>query len=326
MNTDDVGIPILRSSPFLALVIPCYNEEQILPHTMERLSGLLDDLKSRGMISRDSFACYVDDGSGDSTWNLLLGRHQRDPFCKAIKLAANSGQQSALWAGLHEVREMGVDCAISLDVDLQDDIGVIPEMLSQWSQGSDIVYGVRNSRSADSVFKRNTARFFYFLLSKLNLAVIPDHADFRLMGKPALQALRLYGERNLFIRGLVPTLGFKSSKVYYQRLARQAGDSKYSLRKMISFAWTGITASSAAPLRFAGIMGFLCMLLAIFLGFVFIWKWAGGDTIPGWTSLGVIILFLGSIQLFCLALIGEYIAKIYTEVRRRPLYIIEKKL
>lgn len=323
MNT---AIPELRSPPFLILIIPCYNEEQTLPTTFQAIGSLLSKLRENGVISEKSLACYVDDGSTDSTWNLLEGRHASDPHFRAIGFASNAGHQNALWAGLEEARALGADCAISVDADLQDDIGVIPEMISQWTQGYDIVYGVRDNRDTDSAFKRGTARLFYKLMNKLDVGIIPDHPDFRLMGKPAIEALLKFDERNLFLRGLIPRLGFRSAKVFYRRGKRKFGETKYPLRKMLSFAWTGITSASAAPLRLAGVLSFLCMILALFLAVFQIYRWNAGENVPGWTSLFLAVLFLGSIQLFCLAVIGEYIAKIFTEVRRRPRYIIERRL
>lgn len=320
------AIPQLRSAPVLALIVPCYNEEETLPRTYKTLSELIGDLKSKGLIRTESFVCYVDDGSKDSTWNLLSAYHAEDPFCRAIKFAGNSGHQNAVWAGMEMARSWKVDCIISLDADLQDDISVIEEMLDNYAQGCDIVYGVRNNRQSDTAFKRGTAHLFYALMAKLNLGIIPDHADYRLVSKPVLKALQGFEEHNLFLRGLFPVLGFKTAKVYYRRMSREFGTSKYPLKKMISFAWQGITSCSAAPLRIAGLMGIVCMALALIFCLVSLVKYAMGETLQGWTSLIIVTLFLGSVQLFCLAVMGEYIAKIFTEVRRRPRYIIEKIL
>lgn len=315
-----------RERPRLGLVVPCYNEQETLPHTMDVLAGLLQDLRLKNLIAEDSFICYVDDGSMDSTWNLLAARHELDATCRAVKFAANAGHQNAVWAGMAQCRKWHADCVISLDADLQDDIAVIPQMLAEYAQGCDIVYGVRNNRSTDTPFKRGSARFFYGLMARLHVAIIPDHADYRLVSRPVLDALRGFQEQSLFLRGLFPRLGFRTSKVYYTRLSRTAGVSKYPLRKMLSFAWQGITSCSTAPLRVAGIMSFACMVVALLACMVVIYKYAIGATIPGWTSLIIIILFLGAAQLFCLAVMGEYVAKIFTEVRRRPRYIIEKFL
>lgn len=317
----------LRPAPFLVLVVPCYNEEAALPASMQTLSNLLDKLKADGQISQNSAICYVDDGSRDNTWEIIEKRHSIDPCCRGVKFAGNAGHQNALWAGLQVARAWGADCAITIDADLQDDISVISQMIADYRSGCEIVYGVRSSRGSDSWFKRRSAQWFYSLMSKLSVQIIPDHADYRLMARPALDALSSFEERNLFLRGLAPALGFKTSKVFYQRLPRTAGETKYPLRKMIALAWQGITSCSAVPLRIAGLMGFLCMLFSIALGIIFILrKYIIGAHMPGWTSLFVAILFMGAVQLFCLAVMGEYIAKIFTEVRHRPRYIIEKEL
>lgn len=315
-----------RPAPLLALVVPCYNEEETLPRTLDALSALLEDCKARGLVQPGSFALYVDDGSRDATWTLLEARHAADPFCRAVKFAGNAGHQNAVWAGMEAARTWGADCVISLDADLQDDIAVIPEMLARYAEGCDIVYGVRGSRETDTAFKRTTAHLFYGLMRRLHVNMIPDHADYRLVARPVLEALQGYGEQTLFLRGLFPTLGFATATVRYRRLSRQAGESKYPLRKMLSFAWRGITACSAAPLRLAGLMGLLCMLVALLLCAVSLWKYASGEALQGWTSLIIVTLMLGSVQLFCLAVMGEYIAKIFTEVRHRPRYIVEKTL
>lgn len=316
----------MRPAPLLVLVVPCYNEEETLPRTLEALSALLARCKAKGLIRPESYALYVDDGSRDNTWQLLENRHRTDPFCRGISFAANAGHQNAVWAGMDTAREWGADCIISLDADLQDDIAAVPEMLARYAEGCDIVYGVRNDRSTDTAFKRGTARFFYRLMGWLNVKLIPDHADYRLVARPVLEALRGIEEQTLFLRGLFPTLGFKSSKVYYARLSRQAGVSKYPLLKMLSFAWRGITSCSAAPLRLAGFMSLACMLAALAYSLVSLVKYMLGETIQGWTSMIIVVLLLGSVQLFCLALMGEYLAKIFTEVRRRPRYIVEKTL
>lgn len=320
------AISQLREAPLLALVIPCYNEEETLPRTLDVVSGILAECKARGVIKDGSFACYVDDGSKDSTWSILESRHESDPSCRAVKFAANAGHQNAVWAGMTMSRQWGVDCIISLDADLQDDINVIPQMLDMYAEGCEIVYGVRNSRATDTAFKRDSAHLFYALMRKINVTIIPDHADYRLVSAPVLDVLKSYGEQSLFLRGLFPTLGFKTGKVYYSRLSRQAGISKYPLRKMLSFAWQGITSCSTAPLRMASMLSLLCFILALAGSFIALWKYAAGVAVEGWTSLIIACLLMGSAQLFCLAVIGEYVAKIYVESRHRPRYIIEKFL
>lgn len=220
----------------------------------------------------------------------------------------------------------GADCIISLDADLQDDISIIPQMLKYYVQGCDIVYGVRNDRSSDTGFKRGTAHLFYRIMRWMGISMIPDHADYRLVARPVLEALQNYHEQDLFLRGLFPTMGFRTAQIGYRRLARTAGETKYPLCKMLSFAWKGITSCSVAPLRLAGVMSLGCMLIALSYSLLSLWKYACGETVPGWTSLIIIVLFLGSVQLLCLSLMGEYLAKIFIEVRHRPRYIIEKEL
>lgn len=268
----------------------------------------------------------MNDGSRDRTWELLEERHAIDPFCRGASFAANAGHQNAVWAGMLTARDMGVDCTISLDADLQDDIAAIPEMIDRYMEGNDIVYGVRNDRSTDTPFKRRTAHMFYGFMRWLKVPLIPDHADYRLVARPVLEALDEIHEHSLFLRGIFPSLGFKSAQVFYVRQCRMAGESKYPFWKMVSFAWKGITACSVAPLRIAGLMSMLCMLAALAFSGVSLLKYVMGETIQGWTSLIIVVLLLGSVQLFCLALVGEYLAKIFTEVRHRPRYIIAKKL
>lgn len=323
MNRDTES---MRPAPLLALVVPCYNEEEALPSSMDALEAMLESCVMAKLCQPASFICYVDDGSRDNTWQIIAQRHDGDARTRGVKFSANAGHQNAVWAGMEAAREWGADCIISLDADLQDDIGVVPQMLEEYAAGSDIVYGVRNNRSTDTAFKRKTAHFFYDLMGKLHVPMIPDHADYRLVSRQVLNVLPEFGEHGLFLRGLFPTLGFKSSKVYYRRLSRQAGISKYPLRKMLSFAWQGITACSTAPMRIAGLLSSCCMLVALLGCVVALVKYASGDTIPGWTSLMILFLLIGSAQLFCLAIMGEYIAKIFKEVRRRPRYIVEKKL
>lgn len=315
-----------RPAPLLALVVPCYNEEEILPASMAALAEVLRDCKARGLVREDSYVLYVDDGSADATWRLLEQRHGVDPYCRAVRFAANAGHQNAVWAGMVTARDWGADCIISLDADLQDDTAVIPDMLAEYAAGRDIVYGVRCDRSSDTRLKRDTAHMFYALMRRLKTPLIPDHADYRLVGRPVLEALDAFPERDVFLRGLFPSLGFSSSKVYYTRGVRAAGKSKYPFWKMVCFAWKGITSCSPAPLRLSAFMGTLCMLAALAYSLVSLCKYMEGETIPGWTSLIIVVLLLGSVQLFCLALLGEYVAKIFSEVKRRPRYLVEKTL
>lgn len=312
-----------RHLPLLALIVPCYNEEQALPRTLDALGDLLRRLKDEGRVSGDSFALYVDDGSRDKTWDVLTAAHSRDKHCCGLKFAGNAGHQNAVLAGMHAARNWGVDCIISLDADLQDDIAAIPIMLKRFAEGCDIVYGVRNDRSSDTAFKRTTAEAFYKLMGMIQVKLVPNHADFRLVARPALEALEKFGEQTPFLRGIFPAMGFKTARVEYKRLTRTAGESKYPLFKMLSFAWKGITSFSAAPLRIAGLLSLVSMLLALGLSAVALVDYARGAVVSGWTSLIIVVLFMGSVQLFCLSVMGEYIAKMFEEVKKRPRYIVE---
>lgn len=312
-----------RSLPLLALVVPCYNEEAALPRTLDALGALLRRLKAEGRVAEESFALYVDDGSRDRTWAVLAAAHEADGSCCGLKFAGNAGHQNAVLAGMRAARDWGVDCIISLDADLQDDISAIPAMLERYAAGCDIVYGVRNDRSSDTPFKRTTAEAFYKFMGMLKVKLVPNHADFRLVARPALEALESFGEQAPFLRGIFPAMGFKSDRVEYRRLTRQAGESKYPLFKMLSFAWKGITSFSAAPLRIAGLLSLLSMLLALALSAVALLDYVRGTVVSGWTSLIIVVLFMGSVQLFCLSVMGEYIAKMFEEVKKRPRYIIE---
>lgn len=313
-------------APLLALIVPCYNEEEILPHTQDALATLLAQLKREERVADKSYILYVDDGSQDATWDIICRRHEEDPQCKGLKFSGNAGHQHALLAGMRTARDWGADCIISLDADLQDDISVIPQMLERYAEGCGIVFGVRNDRSSDTIFKRTSASMFYKFMELLHVKLIPNHADFRLVARPALEALENYGERQPFLRGIFPSMGFKTAVVPYRRLSRQAGVSKYPLFKMLSFAWRGLTSFSAAPLRLAGLLGLLGSALAVGMAAKVLWDYAHGSTVSGWTSLITVVLFMGSVQLVCLSVMGEYIAKIFEEVRRRPRYIVETLL
>lgn len=314
-----------KKTPLLAIVVPCYDEAAGLEYTMERLSALLQEYKAAGIVSDRSAVWYVDDGSRDATWSIIEARCAVDASCKGIKLAANVGHQNALLAGLLELPQE-VDCAISLDADLQDDASVMKDMLRLFAEGYEQVYGVRSDRDQDTFFKRQTAGAFYKVMGWLRIKLVPQHADFRLSGRRVLDALKGYEERNLFLRGIFPSLGFRQATVSYSRLERQFGSSKYPLSKMIGLAWQGITSFSTAPLRFAGLLSLLTFLLAVFESFRALFTWLYGYTVEGWSSLIITILYLGAIQLFSLAVIGEYLAKIYMETKRRPRYIVDRKL
>jgi len=309
--------------PALTFVIPCYNEEEVLPETAKRLAALMDELAQHG-LARDIRTTFVDDGSKDRTWALIAAQAAADPRFHGIKLAHNRGHQNALLAGL--MTEPG-EVLISLDADLQDDLGVIPAMLEQHRTGAQIVYGVRANRESDTPFKRGTARIYYRLLQLLGVEVIPDHADYRLMSRAALDALAQYGEVNLYLRGIIPQLGFKTARVPYTRQARFAGTTKYPLRRMLALALDGITSFSAVPLQLITFAGFLISVIALLLGFWTIFqKLFLGGTQPGWASTIVSIYLLGGMQLMALGIIGTYLAKIYAETKRRPRFIIEQQL
>ncbi|RKN74134.1 glycosyltransferase family 2 protein [Paenibacillus ginsengarvi] len=312
-------------APVLGIVVPCYNEEEVLPETILRLSHVLDRLTEERLASRSSFMLLVDDGSRDKTWELIEQFQQSNPRVAGLKLARNAGHQSALLAGLKRAAET-VDCAISIDADLQDDTEAIREFMLRFREGYDIVYGVRQSRATDTAFKRGTAQSFYKLMKKLGADIEYNHADYRLMSRRALQQLDRFKEVNLFLRGIVPLVGFKSTRVYFDRHERFAGESKYPLKKMLAFAWDGITSLSVTPIRLVTLAGFALFVISLLAALYAIIQKLAGNTVSGWTSLMLSIWFVGGIQLISLGLIGEYIGKIYKEVKRRPLYIIEKDI
>ncbi|WNR43740.1 glycosyltransferase family 2 protein [Paenibacillus roseipurpureus] len=311
--------------PILTIVVPCYNEEEVLPETVFQLSEVLDGLISDELVAHGSTVLFVDDGSKDATWSLIERFHASNTFITGLKLAKNAGHQSALLAGLLHAKSYS-DCVVSIDADLQDDTSVIREFLVKFHEGFDIVYGIRQDRSADTFFKRATAQGFYKLMTSLGVKIHYNHADFRLMSKRALDNLEKFQEVNLFLRGLVPLLGFPSTQVYYARKERFAGESKYPLRKMLAFAFDGITSFSVTPIRFVTVMGFLLFALSVVAALYAIIGKILGANVTGWTSLILSVWFIGGVQLLALGLIGEYIGKIYKEVKHRPLFVIEKAL
>lgn len=304
----------------LALVVPCYNEEAMLPETLRQLASLLDALVAAGFATPCSRAWLVDDGSRDNTWELIAEAADTGPFV-GLKLSRNQGHQAALLAGLLACEG---DAVISLDADLQDDLGVVPEMLMAFREGAEVVYGVRGNRDSDTVFKRGTARLFYRVMTWLGVDLVPDHADYRLLGRRAIEALRDFREINLFLRGIVPRLGFPSARVYYARQPRLAGESKYPLRRMLAFALDGVTAFSAAPLRVITAIGFLIFLASSLASLWILYVVLATDhAVPGWASTALPLYLLGGVQLLCLGVIGEYVGRIYGEVKSRPRFIIE---
>lgn len=305
-----------------AIVVPCYNEDAVLAETTSRLLEVMQRVAEKHADLQGRIV-YVDDGSRDGTWPLIGSLSKQHPQVMGLKLAHNAGHQHALWAGL-EWAAAHADAAISIDADLQDDVNVIPEMIDLFLGGKDIVYGVRRDRPTDTWFKRTTALAFYKLMSKLGGDIVYNHADYRLMSRRTLAALMTYGERNLFLRGMVRTLGFPQAMVYYDRGERFAGESKYPLRKMLAFAIDGITSFSVRPLRLISIVGLSFMLVALAVIFYGLVAWLCGRTIQGWTSLLVSLWFIGGAILVALGVIGEYVGKIYAEVKRRPRYFIEE--
>ena len=311
------------NSARLLLVIPCYNEEEIIQHTYATLKDYYQSVKSTGLISEDSKICFVNDGSRDRTWELIENIAKADSTVIGVHLSRNFGHQSAILAGLeHHVDDF--DCFITLDADLQDDIHAMTSMVEKYYQGARIVYGVRNDRSSDSYFKRITAEGFYNLMRKMGVPVVFNHADFRLIDRRVLQELGSFREINLFLRGIVPLIGFKSDSVQYKRLERLAGETKYPVTKMLLFAWNGITSFSTFPMRLVLYFGFFNFVIAMSLSFYIIGSYVFGFTVPGWTSTMLPITFFSGSNMIALGLIGEYIGKIYEEVKGRPRYIIEK--
>lgn len=306
----------------LAIVVPCYNEEEVLETTNKELVRVLKDLIDKNKVSDDSYIMYVNDGSKDSTWNKILEAYNETKLVRGLNLAGNKGHQNALYAGLMYAKE-DADMSISIDADLQDDTKVIEEMVDKYNQGIDIVYGVRNDRSSDSFFKRFTAQSFYRVMNMLGAKSVYNHADFRLMSKRAMDELALYKETHLFLRGIMPELGFKTDCVYYSRKERMAGESKYPLKKMLSFAFNGITSFSVKPLTMILWLGFAAIFISIAAIIYSLVRHFQGATITGWTSLFASIWFIGGVQLICVGVIGQYVGKTFMEVKERPRYYIE---
>jgi len=307
----------------LLLVIPCYNEEAILRLTYSTLKVYYDGIKAKGLISEDSKFCFVNDGSRDKTWEIIEELSVLDQDVVGVKLSRNFGHQSAIMAGLEKNID-DFDCFITIDADLQDDINAITSMIEKHREGAMIVYGVRGDRSSDSWFKRSTAEGFYVLMQKMGVPVVFNHADFRLMDRRVLQELGNFKEINLFLRGIVPLIGFRNDKVFYNRLERQAGETKYPLSKMILFAWNGITSFSTFPMRLVLYFGVFNFIIAMAIVVYILFSYLVGFTVPGWTSTMLPLTFFSGSNMMALGLIGEYIGKIYEEVKGRPRYIIEK--
>lgn len=315
----------MMRQPNLTVVVPCYNEEEVLPETIKQLTRVLHHLMEEELVSKKSKMLFVDDGSQDRTWDLICQASQNHPLVAGLKLSRNFGHQKALLAGLETAKNYS-DCVISIDADLQDDVSVIREFVLHYWKGYDIVYGVRGSRETDTFFKRTTAQAFYRMMKSIGINLVYNHADFRLMSKRALEELSRYKEANVFLRGLIPQLGFRTATVLYDRKERFSGESKYPLKKMIAFAFQGVISFSIAPIRLFMLIGFL---MAFFSGAAWIYalisRW-NDDSEWGWTSIFLSIWLIGGLLLMSIGLIGEYIGKIYTEVKNRPRYAIEEDL
>ncbi|CCZ41177.1 MAG: glycosyltransferase family 2 protein [Butyribacter sp.] len=307
------------------LVIPCYNEQEVLPETSRQLEEIMRGLIKKDKISDKSKIAFVNDGSKDNTWNIITDLHEKNPMFTGINLAHNKGHQNALLAGLMTAKDYA-DAAISLDADLQDDVGVIEQFIDKFNEGKDVVYGVRSTRATDTVFKRSTAHAFYKLMKAMGADTLQDHADYRLMSKRALEGLAKYKEVNLFLRGIVPMIGYETDVVYYERHERFAGESKYPLKKMLSFAVDGITSCSVKPIRMITSLGTLVFTVSIVMLIYFLIVWLLGHTVQGWTTIVISLWGIGGLILLSLGIIGEYVGKIYMEVKERPRFIIEKLL
>ncbi|MDY4041142.1 MAG: glycosyltransferase family 2 protein [Collinsella sp.] len=333
-NTATAPVTSTPSPLTLWIVVPCYNEEAVLPETARRLAAKLTALRASGVAGPESRILLVDDGSSDGTWRLIEGLHRSgipqtltDPgVFRGIGLAHNVGHQIALYAGLMHALKAGCDCAISLDADLQDDIDAMDEILAAHLDGAEIVYGVRGDRDSDSGFKRTTAEAFYALMRMLGVEMVSDSADYRLMGRRSLSALAEYRESGLFLRGIIPSLGFKTAEVRYSRAKRFAGESKYPLRKMVSFALEGVTSFSVAPIRLVTALGLLSVIVSVGMVVYALVSAIRGTVVAGWTSLMVSIWFVGGLIMVSLGIVGEYVGRAYLEAKKRPRYIIERIL
>jgi glycosyltransferase involved in cell wall biosynthesis len=307
--------------PRLALVLPCYNEEAIIAQTVAKLEELLNGFIDENRIAGNSFMVFVDDGSRDRSLEILTNVSSEK--VRIVKMSANYGHQTALLAGMHYVAGK-VDCMVSLDADLQDDLNCIGQMLNEYLAGAHIVYGVRNDRSSDSFFKRKTAQWYYKLMQKMGVNMIYNHADFRLLSNTILQELSKYQEVNLFLRGIFPRMGFKSAIVYYSRLERTAGETKYPFRKMLNLAINGITSFSDVPLKLISMVGFIVFLGSVIASLWVLFVLLTGRNLPGWASITLPIYFIGGVQLLSLGVLGSYISRIYMETKKRPLYHVEQ--
>lgn len=314
-----------NQKPIIGIVSPCYNEELVLKETSMQLNEIIKDLVAKSIISKESFVAFVDDGSKDNTWAIIEENATQLTHVKGLKLAGNVGHQKALLAGLLTFKDEA-DALISIDADLQDDVRVIEQMILKFKSGTDVVYGVRKERTTDTFFKRNTALLFYKLMKMMKVNVVHNHADYRLCSNRVLKALAEFGEVNLFLRGIIPSIGFSKEAVFYDRLERFAGESKYPFRKMAAFAWNGVTSFSNYPLKLVSIIGFAIFFVCLLMTGYALFAIHSGDVVPGWLSTVLPMYFLGGVQLFCFGILGEYIGKIYSEVKQRPRYFIDKRV
>ena len=315
----------MENGTVLYIVVPCYNEEEVLPETAKRLKEKLNRLAEESKIAPQSRVMFVNDGSKDRTWELIEELHRSDPVFSGVDLSRNRGHQNALLAGLMTAKDR-CDAVISMDADLQDDINAVDTMLEKFHAGCDVVYGVRSSRKKDSFFKRFTAAAFYRLMNFMGAETVFNHADYRLMSRCALEGLEQFKEVNLFLRGIVPMIGYTSATVEYERGARFAGESKYPLKKMISFALEGITSLSTRPIRYITMLGFFVFLISILMLIYSVVRWAMGETIIGWASVICSVWAIGGLILLSLGVIGEYIGKIYLETKERPRFLVREIL
>ncbi len=309
----------------LYVVIPCYNEEEVLKETTKRLKEKLTNLIDKKIIGKDSRVMYVNDGSKDKTWELIKEINSKEKLFTGITLSRNRGHQNALVAGLLTAKEYA-DVVISMDADLQDDINAIDEMLEKYNNGCEIVYGVRSSRKKDTFFKKVTAEGFYKFMKLMGVDIVFNHADYRLTSKKVLEQFENYKEVNLFLRGIFPLIGYKTDVVYYERAERFAGESKYPLKKMLNFAWDGITSFSVKPLRFICSLGFIILFISFVIMVYSLVQKIGGNTVDGWTFITISIWFIGGLQMLSIGIVGEYIGKMYNETKARPRYIISENL
>jgi len=315
----------MKGNDILYLVIPCYNEEEVLHETAKRLLEKMNSMFERELISKESKIMFVNDGSKDRTWEIIEELHASNPIYSGVKLSRNKGHQNALLGGLMTAKEKA-DITISLDADLQDDVDVIDRMVEKYYEGNDVVYGVRSARKTDTFFKKFTAQSFYKIMKAMGVDIVYNHADYRLMSKRALEGLEQFKEVNLFLRGIVPLIGYQSDIVTYERHERFAGESKYPLKKMLAFATDGITSFSIKPIRLITTCGFLIFVVSILMLLYFLVVHFTGQTVHGWTSTIVSIWAIGGLQLLAIGIVGEYIGKIYLETKERPKFIIESVL